>query len=126
MHLGKCSSIVGSKNSYDGCHAWLEVDDMIIDTSLMAAIPIEFKEEFGYVTENIQHLGNEVSKTSYFGDLIDIADELMYGDILYHNRMNGSYFYHYDFAEDMPHFINGNGMDKISRTCLLNDNCKED
>lgn len=126
MHLGKCSSIVGSKNSYDGCHAWLEVDDMIVDTSLMAIIPIEFKSTFGYVTENIQHLGTELAKTSYFGDTIDIADELMYGDILYNNRVNGSYFYHYDFAEDMPHLINDTGMDKITRTCLLEDKVQED
>ena len=126
MHIGKCSAIIGSKNSYDGCHAWLEVDGMIVDTSLMAIIPIEFKETFGYVTENIQHLGTDSAKTLYFGDVIDISDELMYGDILYNNKINASYFYHYDFAEDLPHLINNNGMDKISRTCLLVERCAED
>ena len=126
MHIGKCSSIVGSKNSSDGCHAWLEIDDMILDTSLMAMIPMEFKETFGYKSENIEHLGIEETKTMYFGDKIDIADELMYGDILFHNRMNGSYFYHYDFAEDLPHFINDTGVDRITRLCLLPETTIED
>lgn len=122
MHIGKCEAIVGSKNSYDGCHAWIELDDAIVDTSLMAIIPIEFKETFGYTTEHIQYLGRLESKTDYFGDKIDIADELMYGDILYHNRMSGAYFYHYDFVEELPHIINNTGMDMMSKCTLAENN----
>lgn len=40
---GKVEILKGTKNSPSGDHVWIEVDDMIIDTTLMVSIPLDSK-----------------------------------------------------------------------------------
>lgn len=48
---GKSKLLVGTDSSPNGEHAWLNMDEQIVDTTLMISIPIEKAEELGYYTE---------------------------------------------------------------------------
>lgn len=45
--------LIGTRNSPNGEHTWLENDKEIIDTSLLLIIDKSLKEQIGYQTENI-------------------------------------------------------------------------
>lgn len=38
---GKVEILKGTKNCLDGDHVWIEVDDMVVDTTLMVVFPID-------------------------------------------------------------------------------------
>lgn len=120
IHMGVCKGIRGSKNSFDGSHAWLEVGDKLIDTSLMMAIPLKYKEDLGYKTEISEVVGVEGTQNNYFGNKLDIVDELVYGDIMLTCRENGAVHYSYDYMEELYDFVNHTGKDMCNVVC--NDN----
>ena len=108
--VGNCDIVIGSKNSNDGNHTWLEVDDMIIDTSLLMAIPMEFKDVFGYNTEKVQEINKDADKNKIFNDEVDIEMASQYYDLLFENKKNDTKIFKYDFSEDLREIVNNQDL----------------
>ena len=53
MHVGIMKYLAGTKHSTNGAHAWVEMDGMLLDPTLMILLPTSLKEEFGYITDRI-------------------------------------------------------------------------
>ena len=53
LHYGTCSLLKGTKNSPDGDHAWITINNFLIDTTLMLNIPLEYIHDFGYIEEKM-------------------------------------------------------------------------
>ena len=51
LHYGKAALLVGTKSSPNGEHAWTILNDKIIDTTLMIAIPTSIAKTLGYIQE---------------------------------------------------------------------------
>ena len=51
LYYGKSMLLVGTPSSPNGEHAWTIIGNKLIDTTLMISIPIERRQEFGYITE---------------------------------------------------------------------------
>ena len=51
LHYGKVSLLVGTKSSPNGEHAWTILNDKVIDTTLMIAIPTSIAKTLGYNQE---------------------------------------------------------------------------
>lgn len=49
LYYGTANLLVGTKLSPNGEHAWLVMDDFLIDTTLMICIPLSMAEFLGYV-----------------------------------------------------------------------------
>ena len=113
-HIGRNTNIAGSKNSYDGNHAWLEVGDKLIDTSLMMEIPLKYKSLFGYETWQKEDIRGPFSKKTYFGERMHIDREIFYADVIFDSQKNGARIFDYDFSEDIPDLVENTGMDKFS------------
>ena len=86
-HKGILPKIAGSINAPRGNHAWIEAENhgqkYIIDTSLLVAIPIEYKEKMGYqdtakptmLKETIHYLQTTpYQMTSQEGDLLECVE----------------------------------------------------
>lgn len=113
-HQGVCKNIVGSKNSDDGNHAWLEYDGKIIDTSLMLIIPIEYKQELGYKTFKREKVGTIDRVNAVFNEKCNVESLVLYYDVMYESGVNGSKFFKYDFTEDLADIVEENGLDYYS------------
>jgi len=51
LFYGKSSLLVDTKNAPNGEHAWVVLNDFVIDTTLMICVPIDKAKELGYVQE---------------------------------------------------------------------------
>lgn len=51
LYYGKAALLVGTKSAPNGEHAWTIINDQIIDTTLMLAIPTSMAQTLGYKTE---------------------------------------------------------------------------
>ncbi len=51
MNIGKCKLLRGTLNAPNGEHAWITLDNFVIDTTLMIMIPEEVAEKLGYQKE---------------------------------------------------------------------------
>lgn len=51
LYYGNAKLLVGTKNSPNGEHAWLTINNHIIDTTLMICIPTSIAKELGYIQE---------------------------------------------------------------------------
>lgn len=49
LYYGKAKLLVGTKLSPNGEHAWLVIDNFLIDTTLMICVPLSMVEFLGYV-----------------------------------------------------------------------------
>ena len=69
----KALPLVGTKNSENGGHVWLEVatngGDYILDSSLLLAIPVELKKELGYTDGYIEDR-DEVIDSNYNDSMV--------------------------------------------------------
>lgn len=124
-NVGYLDVISGSKNSPNGNHAWIETNNYIIDTSLLMAIPIEFKKSFGYETEKREHLGFGKNKENVFNKSVDIEASAQYHDMLFENAVNGTCIYKYDFTEELPDIMKNDGSDYYSLSYQEHNNIVE-
>ncbi len=113
-HQGVCKNIVGSKNSDDGNHAWIEFNDKLIDTSLMIIMPLEYKQELGYKTYKREKVGVMERLNSVFNEKCNVESLILYYDVLNENDVNGSKIFKYDFSEDLADIVEESGMDYYS------------
>ena len=51
LYYGRASLLVGTKDSPNGNHAWVTIDNQLIDTTLMISVPIEQTVNLGYIIE---------------------------------------------------------------------------
>jgi hypothetical protein len=51
LYYGKATLLIGTKNSPNGEHAWLTINNFVIDTTLMICIPLEQAKKLGYTSE---------------------------------------------------------------------------
>ena len=51
LYYGKAKLLIGTKSSPNGEHAWTILNNHLIDSTLMIAIPIEKIKELGYTPE---------------------------------------------------------------------------
>ena len=51
LYYGNAKLLVGTKNSPNGEHAWITINNHLIDTTLMICIPISMASSLGYATE---------------------------------------------------------------------------
>lgn len=60
LHYGTCELLKGTKSSIDGNHAWITLNETLIDTTLMIIIPLSKAKELGYST--LRTIAKESSK----------------------------------------------------------------
>lgn len=53
VHIGKCTLLKGTKASLDGNHAWIIINNYLIDPTLMLCIPLEKINELGYSSQKV-------------------------------------------------------------------------
>ena len=53
LHYGTLSLLTGTKNAPNGEHAWIVLDNLLIDTTLMICVPTEKMKDLGYLTQKI-------------------------------------------------------------------------
>ena len=53
LHYGTCAILKGTKCSLNGNHAWITLDNVLIDTTLMLIIPLDKINEYGYTSNKI-------------------------------------------------------------------------
>jgi len=51
LYYGKATLLVGTDQSPNGEHAWLTLNNYLIDTTLMVCIPLDISEFLGYTPE---------------------------------------------------------------------------
>lgn len=51
LYYGKASLLLETQSSPNGEHAWVTIDNRLIDTTLMISVPIEQVVSLGYITE---------------------------------------------------------------------------
>ena len=76
---GNAKFLAGTKNCIDGGHAWIETNingkDLLIDTSLLLAIPIELKEKLGYSSNRKPYNREEMLDVRYnFDDFYEMCE----------------------------------------------------
>lgn len=79
---GKVEILKGTKNCPDGDHVWIEVDDMVIDTTLMVVFPID--------STLYRYYDKRSSITPHF-----TFDELSYQEDIY-EKENSQITYYFD------------------------------
>lgn len=50
---GTCDLLKGTKKANDGNHAWIQINDILIDTTLMINIPLSLIDTLGYHLQKI-------------------------------------------------------------------------
>ena len=104
--VGHNQNIAGSKNSFDGNHAWLETKESIVDTSLMLEIPKKFAVNLGYKIESYEnHIPGKASN-SFLSEDFELQSSMYLYDVLFENRKNNTKIFQFDFAEFLPEIIN--------------------
>lgn len=53
VHYGKTDLLIGTKNSSNGSHAWIEMNNFVLDPTLMIKFPVNYKELFKYQTSKV-------------------------------------------------------------------------
>lgn len=99
---GNAKPVIGTKNSPNGSHAWIEADingnRKIIDTSLLVVIPFELKEELGYETHELLNLKGLLN-------CHDNYDEILYDhyEVLskYSTKNKASYFNYKEYIKEL-------------------------
>ena len=51
LHYGTSRLLIGTKSSPKGEHAWIKINNFLIDPTLMICIPLDISQSLGYVSE---------------------------------------------------------------------------
>lgn len=124
---GECRTLKGSKNSKDGNHAWLLIDDKIIDTSFMIEMPKEYGTLFGYNGfDKEKCTGKKQEKV--FGKGVDIESNIHFFDVMRTYAENELSLFKCDFARFLPSIVNNDENckfhynDKETKCCDIYEN----
>lgn len=55
LHIGICDLLVGTKNAEFGNHAWITIEDKIIDSTLMIQAPIKELERYYHTNKVLDY-----------------------------------------------------------------------
>ena len=70
LYYGKAKLLVGTKNSPNGEHAWIILNNHLIDTTLMICIPISMASILGYVIE--KEIAHDSARLLSEYDILDL------------------------------------------------------
>lgn len=107
--IGFNQNIAGSKNSFDGNHAWIETNDSIIDTSLMMEIPKrKYAYSLGYRTtrHELNIPGREYD--NYLSEEFRLETSMHLYDVVYENQKNNAKIFQFNFSESLPDIMENN------------------
>lgn len=86
LFYGKASLLIGTPSSPNGEHAWVTINEYLVDSTLMICIPISEAQKFGYSPE--KKISHDSARMLSEYDLYDLEYEKLEQTQITHKKTN--------------------------------------